>query len=187
MSNASSDTNLEKIDSLAVNGLVGVSNSLAYKVHEIEKHFHSPEYWFGDDTDSTMSRANNHRPWTLTASGTPNTYGTEIQLSAANDFNAYIEGYTAAVKIDLHEVAVTESSENDKNFMIQFWASTGVFGAATFLTEMPYRTGGNAAEAQPITIMCPRFDVGCKIWARVKCETGSATLDILVGIHGYKG
>ena len=178
---------IEKIDSLAVLGLLGTSNSLAYKVHEIEKHFHSPEYWFGDDGDSTMSRANNHDPWRLTASASANTYGTEVQLAAANDFNADIEGYTAAVKIDLHEVAITESSVNDKNYVIQFWAGTGAFGASTFLTELPYRTGANSAEAQPITIMCPRFDVGSKIWARVKCETGSGTLDILVGIHGYKG
>ena len=96
--------NIEKIDSLVVNGLLGVSNSLAYKTHEIEKHFHNSEFWFGTDGDSTMSRANNHAPWTLTASASVNTYGTEVQLSAANDFNADIEGQTAAVKIDLHEV-----------------------------------------------------------------------------------
>ena len=39
---------LEKIDNLAVDGLNGVNNSLAYKVHEIEKHFHNVEYWVGD-------------------------------------------------------------------------------------------------------------------------------------------
>ena len=181
------DSETIKIDKKAVDGLLGVSNSLGYKVHEIEKHFHSPEFWFGDDGDSTMSRANNHNAWTLTADASANTYGTEVQLSAANDFNADIEGYTAAVKIDLHKIAVTESSVNDKNYIIQFWGGETTFGASSFLTEVVYRTGGNAAEAQPISVMCPRFLVGCKIWARVKCETGSGTLDILVGIHGYKG
>ena len=141
------DSDTAKIDAKAVLGLLGTNNSLAYKVHEIEKHFHSPEFWFGDDGDSTMSRANNTTPWTLTG-GAQNVYGTEVQLSAANDFNADIEGYTAAVKIDLHEVAVVESEVNDMNYMIQFWAGATTFGASTFLTEMPYRTGGNAAEAQ---------------------------------------
>ncbi len=36
-----------KVDQAATNGLAGVSNSLAYRVHEIEKHFHSPGYWWG--------------------------------------------------------------------------------------------------------------------------------------------
>jgi len=40
-------TNIEKIDSLAVNGLSGVSNSLAYKVHMIERHIHSGGRWLG--------------------------------------------------------------------------------------------------------------------------------------------
>ena len=33
----------DAIDTVAVDGLSGVSNSLAYKVHEIEKHFHNSE------------------------------------------------------------------------------------------------------------------------------------------------
>ncbi len=38
---------VNKIDNQAVDGLSGVSNSMAYKVHEIEKHFHNHERWFG--------------------------------------------------------------------------------------------------------------------------------------------
>ena len=175
---------LNKIDNEATDGLNGVSNSLAYRVHEIEKHFHSSEFWYGDGGSNTMTRAANHNPWTLAASATPNTYGTEVQVSTADDF---LTDMATAVKLDLHEIMVCESTSNDKNYMIQFWCGDGLFGAASFLTEVPYRTGNNAQEAQPITIMCPRFSVGCKIWARVKCETGSASLDIIVGIHGYVG
>ena len=36
-----------KLDDQAVNGLSGVEDSLAYKVHEIEKHLHNNEKWFG--------------------------------------------------------------------------------------------------------------------------------------------
>ncbi len=177
-----------KVDNKSVDGLLGVNNSLAYKVHEIEKHFHSPEYWFGSDGDGSMSRENNTTPWVLD-SGAQNVYGTEVQIGAANDFNADIEGYTAAVKIDLHKVIVTLSEVNDKTYVIQFWCGESTFAASTFLTEVPYRTGSNAAEAQPISVMCPRFAVGCKIWARVKCDdsTANRNLSILIGIHGYKG
>jgi hypothetical protein len=175
------------LDGVTVLGLLGVNNSLAYKTHEIEKHLHNSEFWFGNDGDSTMSRANNLTPFRLTANASANTYGTEVQLSAANDFNTDIEGQTAAVKIDVHKISVVESSINDKNYMIQFWSGTGTFGESTFRTEVPYRTGGNSAEAQPIDVICPRFAVGEKIWARAKCETGGATIDILPGIHGYIG
>ena len=38
---------IQKIDNQATLGLLGTNNSLAYRVHEIEKHFHSPERWLG--------------------------------------------------------------------------------------------------------------------------------------------
>ena len=39
-----------KIDNQAVDGLLGVKDSLAYKIHEIEKHLHNREFWFGANT-----------------------------------------------------------------------------------------------------------------------------------------
>ena len=37
---------LKKIDEQATDGLLGTSNSLAYRVHEIERHLHSGGRWF---------------------------------------------------------------------------------------------------------------------------------------------
>ena len=37
----------DKIDKQATDGLAGTPNSLAYRVHEIEKHFHGEGSWFG--------------------------------------------------------------------------------------------------------------------------------------------
>ncbi len=178
---------IEKIDSLAVNGMGagGVNNSLAYKVHEIEKHLHptTGELWFGDDGDSTMSQANSLTAWELTA-GTGEAFGTEVLLGAANDVLA-ADGN--AVKFDLHRISVTESNTNDKNYEIEFWYGTGAFGAATRLTGAPYRTGSNAGEAQAFEIMSRRITVAQKIWARIKCETNGAKLEIIIGIHTYEG
>ena len=36
----------QKVDSAGTDGLNGVHNSLAYRVHEIERHMHSYERWF---------------------------------------------------------------------------------------------------------------------------------------------
>lgn len=38
---------LRKIDSAASDGLDGVEDSVAYRIHEAERHFHSFERWFG--------------------------------------------------------------------------------------------------------------------------------------------
>jgi len=160
--------NIQKIDSLSTDGLNGVSNSLAYRVHEIEKHFHSIERWFGNDGDNTGSVANNMTEWTLTA-GTSSAYGTEVQLLAANDVNATDFGFTP-VKFDLHRIGVTVSSNNDTNYIIQFWGGAGTFAEADLLTEIPYRTGGGQTESTPIDCQMNRQNVGNKIWARVKSE-----------------
>lgn len=177
--------NPPKIDEQATLGLLGTSNSLSYRVHEIEKHFHSIERWFGTDGDGTGSVANNLAQWQLTA-GTGGAFGTEVQLLGANDVNATDFGFTP-VLFDLHRVNVVDSSVADKNYIVQIWSGTTTFGAATLRTELPYRTGSNVAEVSPISCQMSRIPVAEKVWARVKCETNSATLDIIVGIHAYVG
>jgi len=174
-----------KIDNQATEGLSGVHNSLAYRVHEIEKHFHSVERWYGDDGDNSMSTANNLTAWTLTA-GTGEAYGTEIQLSEANDISSS-DFPDIPVYFDMHRIVIDVSSANDQNYMIQIWCGDTTFGEAELCTEIPYRTGGNAAEAVPIEAQMSRILVSKKIWARVKCSSNGATLTIRVGVHTYKG
>jgi len=174
-----------KIDSYATLGLNGVSNSNSYRVHEIEKHFHSIERWFGSDGDGSGSVANNLTEWTMTA-GTSQSFGTEVQLLGANDINQTDFGFIP-VKFDLHRMLITESSANDVNYIIQFWSGTGTFGESNLITEVPYRTGGNAAEVSPIDMQMSRQNVANKIWSRIKCETNSATLALIVGAHSYIG
>lgn len=177
-----------KIDSAATNGMNppdGVNNSLAYRVHEIEKHFHNEEHWYGSDGDSSGSTANNMTEWNLTA-GTGGAYGTEVQLLAANDVSNSDFSFTP-VKFDLHRILVTNSSTNDTNYVIQIWTGTGTFGEASFATEVPYRTGSANSEVSPIYVMMSRAAVADKVWGRVKSETNGADLDILIGIHAYIG
>jgi hypothetical protein len=174
-----------KIDSAETDGLLGVHNSLAYRVHEIEKHFHSEECWFGTDGDDTGSTANNMEEWEITA-GSGGAYGTEVQLLGANDINDGDFSVTP-VKFDMHRIFVTVSSASDKNYIIQLWHGASTFGAATIATTIPYRAAAASVESQPIAIMMGRIPVENKIWARIKCETDSATLEIIVGIHVYAG
>ncbi len=175
----------QKIDSLATEGLAGTNNSLAYRVHEIEKHFHSLERWFGSDGDGTGSTANNMTEWRLTA-GTSDAYGAEAQMLGANDINASDFDVTP-VKFDIHKIMVTDSNQNDRNYIIQFWGGVSTFGAATLISEIPYRTGSSVAEVVPVEMQMGRQVVANKIWGRCKCETDSKYVDILIGVHVYAG
>ena len=175
--------NIAKINNKAVDGLLGVSDSLAYKVQEIEDHLHNSELWYGNDGDSTMSRVNNLTSWVLTA-GTGGAYGTAVQLSAANDT---LTDSPAAVFFDLHKLVITQASATGANYVIQFWTGTGIFSGAAFRTEVPYRVVSNTARVGPMSILCPRISVTEKIWARVKCATNGATANLIIGVHAYEG
>jgi hypothetical protein len=174
-----------KIDDQATEGLLGTPNSLSYRVHEIEKHLHSIERWFGSDGDGTGSTANNMTDWQLTA-GTGGAFGTEVQLLGANDVAVGDFGFTP-VKFDLHRLFVTAASATDDYYIIQIWTGTTTFGAATLHTEVPYMKGSNFGEVVPVECQMARVAVAEKVWARVKSETNGATIDLTIGIHAYVG
>ena len=71
--------NGDNIESL---GLNGKHDSLGYRVAEIEKHLHSPEYWFGSTAGSILASQNSLTPFTLTTGGV-NTYGNFLQIANA--------------------------------------------------------------------------------------------------------
>jgi len=49
-------TDVNKIDAEATLGLTGVLDSLAYRVHEIERHLHSSASWFGVANTPTATK-----------------------------------------------------------------------------------------------------------------------------------
>uniref|UniRef100_A0A6M3LL40 Uncharacterized protein n=1 Tax=viral metagenome TaxID=1070528 RepID=A0A6M3LL40_9ZZZZ len=182
-----------KLDSLAVDGLLGTSNSLAYKVHEIEKHFHNKERWFGASADQSGA------DWALEDSLT--TFqaisGDGVYGADAND-EALVWGtgdgtpVTGDTKFDLHRILFVTLSV-DTPYIIRFVWGTGTMAAA--ITANQYSTiivqnivTGSKENGAPVDVMMPRLTYGTdKVWAQAKCATDDATADFLVGIHGYTG
>lgn len=167
----------DKIDGLAVNGLGGVSNSLAFKVHEIEKHFHNREYWYGSSGSNTL--AVNLTEFQVEA-GTSEAYGTGLQISDGTE----IESGSTTKKYDMHKILVTAVSASNKVYKLQFLYGTGAVEAATVATEIVGyfpATGKSAA----IPFIMPRVTCNNKMWVKAACETNAATLDFLVGLHIY--
>ena len=164
------------IDGVATSGLLGVSNSLGYKVHEIEKHFHNQAYWYGKDPGDAFLLENGLVSWTLIA-GAIGVMGNWMQLSNGDEI-------IAGPKYDLHQILITNASAAGKVYYIQL--GTGAGGAQVAKTTaviMPAATLRQSHEE----IMMPRLANTDLLWARCSCETAAATVSILVGLHVYVG
>lgn len=168
-----------KIDRFVTDGLAGVPNSLAYRVHEIESHLHSEQFCYGNDGANNFEE-NSLDPFIITA-GNSEAFGTELQIHDGT----IIEGGDPTKKFDLNTAYVTLSSSNDNNYCVEIYCGTSTFGAATRNSSFYYRTGANSAEVVPIVFQSKRQICNCKIWIRCKCETDGATLSLLFECHTY--
>ena len=172
---------IRRIDEAAVLGLSGTRNSLAYKVHEIEKHFHGREYWYGKSAADTFLDPASLTEWQVVA-GNSEAYGNAIQISNGDE----IESGSATKYFDMHKILVTAVSAASKIYKVQFLYGTGVVGAATIATEVVgfFPASGKSSA---INFMMPRIACNNKMWVKAACETDGGTLDFIVGLHTYIG
>ena len=125
---------IEKIDQLACNGLLGASSSLAYRIHEIERHLHSNERWFGAavvpvGTTHVADRLGVGVVSFQIDAGN-NDWGAWIQVLGSNDTPAE----AGNVYMDAHRLLVT-NTERNATYFVQF--SAGVTGAAGLAALTP--------------------------------------------------
>ena len=184
----------DKIDSATTLGLAGTNNSLAYRVHEIEKHFHNNEKWFGKSADQSgvnkwaKSVSESGMPTSFRAiSGTAN-YGTDVNDEALV-WGLYDTMGTDA-KLDLHQIFVTAASTTT------LWIVRIIYGAGTMadaitagqFTEIPIIADAaqNGSIDVILKLMMPRITIGThKIWIQAKNATNNATIDFIIGGHSY--
>ena len=176
-----------KVDQAATRGLAGVSNSLAYRVHEIEKHFHGREFWWGSDGspgEDTAIDANVNAPF-VAISG-DNTWGTAIPIMGTND----IPANAGDVRFDAHRVLVVDT-EHTTPYRLRFIWGSGTsgeaIGAGQWTEIMFIATAGPFDSGIPVEIMQPRETVGEKLWCQVWNATNTSEVDFFYGVHGYAG
>ena len=185
---------LAKIDNLAVEGLLGTEDSLAYKVHEIEKHLHNTERWIGQSADQS---GNNWAADTLTAfqaiSGN-GVYGADADDEAkviGSDDTALIAG-AGNTKFDFHEILIVDASVNTA-FKLRIVYGTGAMAdaitAGQYSEKMVIADSVNPqlSSGIPFAVTFPRQAAGTKIWIQCKNATDNATIDFFTGGHGYPG
>ena len=172
---------VDKIDLKVTNGLAGVYDSLAYRVHEIEKHVHNREYWYAKDGGDNYFSPTSLTSWQVQA-GTSGAFGTPLQISNGDE----IESGDVDKYYDPHRIFVTAVSATGKLYRVQFLYGTGVVGDATVLTEVPVFVPATV-KSGPIEVIADRIACNNKLWVKIPCETDSATLDFIIGIHVYEG
>lgn len=189
--------NSPKLDEQATDGLLGVKDSAAYRIHEIERHIHTRTRFYGKKGSQT---ATDWAEDTLTAfqaiSGS-NTYG--AQGTDGIDDAALVIGtdntpiITGMVKYDLHELFITSVSVNTR-YKLRLVYGSGTIGAAIIDEQcseviiIADKDSPQSAAGGPVEIHMPRLSAGVdKVWAQVWNVTDNATVDFLVGIHEYEG
>ena len=176
-------------DSIETQGLAGTHNSLAYRVHEIERHLHSYERWMElADTPA----AETHR---ADAAGTGagifqidagnDTWGAWLQVLGSSD-TPVIAG---SAYFDLHSL-VFVAAERNLPYVIQ--VAYGATGAAALTaesyTEAIFVPQSNVIDTGPVVLHSRRAAAGTKTWVRCMCPgQNTATLNFMIGLHEYEG
>jgi hypothetical protein len=180
-----------KIDDARVNGLLGVNNSLAYRVHEIERHFHNNEYWLGaaavpaGETNIADEMGPGIAPFPLLSGN--DAYGLWVQVLGSADTPIH----ASSVEMDAHRVLVT-TTDSTEPFHVQFCVGETA-GLAACITNKDYTgfayiAATNNADSGISDIISRRIASGTKVWARSICIGQNAkTINIYVGIHEYEG
>lgn len=180
-----------KVDQQAVNGLTGVNNSLAYKVHEIERHCHSWERWFAaaavpvGETHVADRISDNQTPFQL--DGGNDTWGAWVQILGSTDLPVAVD----RVKFDPHKIVISDTEKLGKIHMLQiaFGATAAGALAAGDYTELVFvSSSAFATEAPPVRLQTRRKNVDTKVWARLLVVgENTGTIDFFYGIHEYEG
>ena len=181
-------SNIAKLDDRAVHGLNGTYNSLAYKVHEIERHFHGRSRRWGakaapDETNAI--EANVDRPF-VAVSGN-NTWGAAIPIVGSADTPV---PSNAAAYYDLDHILIADT-DHETPYRIRFIYGTGTSAdaiAAEQWSEIVIMVGtGPHSSPAALPIMMPRVAAGTKCWLQAWNATNLSEVDFFHGGHGYEG
>ena len=176
-----------KIDGAAVDGLLGVEDSLAYGVGELERHFHNRGRCWGATgaPDETNAIAATVAVPFVAVSGN-NAWGTAIPICGTADDPTDGLG----VKHDPHLVLVTDTDHaTPYRFRIIYGTGTSAvaIGAGQWSETMFITSTGPFSSGVPLDFIMRRVDVGAKLWVQVWCATNGSNVDFFWGTHPYEG
>jgi hypothetical protein len=180
------------IDNATTVGLRGASNSLAYRVHEIERHLHGRERWRGKAASQTATDWAADLLTPFRAISGANTYGADANdeaLVLGTDDTPIISGM---VRYDLHRIMMVGASSSTAYKLRIVYGSGTMADAITAgqFSELVIMSDPSAQQVphDVFDVMMPRGTCGVtKVWVQAWNATDNATIDFLVGLHEYEG
>lgn len=181
----------DKIDKLATDGLSGVSDSLAYRTGEIERHCHNVEKWFGSAASASGE--------THVADRCDGTIGAFTLTSGNSDFGSWVQILgssdtpcaSGAAYFDSDRYIITGTSSTNLYVLQVISGESADFAtklAAEQFTTTTYISSSNLNDSGVATLKTRRTAAGTKVWARCACVGANAqTITIYFGIHEYEG
>jgi len=178
-------------DTVATTGLLGTADSLAYRVHEIDRHNHSWERWMCKAVTPTGTHfadrigalAGSIVGFELTSGN--DTWGTWLQILGSGD-TPVVPGM---VKYDLHKwTTITTDSITTWFIQLGFGASGAAAITAETLCSFVFVPASTSDRTTPITVQTKRQAAGTLAWARgwsVGANGKKATF--MIGLHEYEG
>jgi len=182
-------TDVNKIDAEATLGLAGTGNSLAYRVHEIEKHFHNNERWIGlaavPSGETHRADSDGMIPFQMDAGN--DTWGSWLQIVGSTDFPIT----AGMVKRDAHRILITDVERDKQITRIQIIGGESADIAANLAagnyTEFMV-TPQKDSKQTPVDFMTGRALSAVKGWARCWVNgQNTGTIDFFIGVHEYPG
>jgi hypothetical protein len=180
----------DKIDSIISDGLSGTVDSVAYRIHEIERHFHSYERWFGAATIPDGETHVGDRIGTTTAAFQTDagnlTWGTWLQVLGSSDTPVDV----GSAYFDLHRMQIVAvENANATHFVQVAYGASGAaaLGAGTY-TEFAFRPQSVQGSETIVNIHIRRAAVSTKTWVRhLTVGQNTSTMDFFIGLHEYEG
>ena len=173
-------------------GLLSTSNSIGYRVAEIERHFHSRERWFGKKAVQTATDWADNTLAPFRAISGLNAYGTEAGDTAQVIGTADTPVMAGGIRYDAHKLFVTGASSSTV-YKIRLTYGSGTYAAAVaadqFSTVMVQLDAAASQVAHaPVEIQMPRGTCAAtQVWVDVWNASDNATMDFFVGWHEYEG
>jgi hypothetical protein len=181
-----------KIDMAATDGLLGTANSLAYRVHEIERHFHGRERWLGKKAVQTATDWADNVLTPFRAISGNNTYGGDANDEALVLGTADTPVMAGNTRFDMHRFMVVGASASTV-YKVRFVYGRTTMAAAILAgayTEIMIMVDPAAAQVphDVFDVMMPRGESGMtQVWVQAWNATDNATLDFVIGLHEYEG
>lgn len=183
-------TRTDKIDSAATDGLSGTANSVAYRVHENDRHNHHWERWSGvaaiPNGEIHVADSITDNPSPFQVDGGNDTWGAWVQVLGSSDTPAI----SGSVYYDFHQMDIVAAERANTTHFIQ--VALGTSGAAALAagtyTDKVFHPQSVQGRPAPIVFETRRVAVTTKAWVRILAKgQNTGTLDFYIGHHEYEG